>query len=178
MRATEALDVKSKLFVFIVLPISLLALYACNGGGARRAGTAGVSVAVDICDAGKLRAVTMEYTGDGCDVTSHGQETEKVSCSGDPMDEMMVRIVATDKQDLSDPKAKVWFDDVVELNDEFEIDAVNAGEDGLKSSTYVTIFNMNGDVLQTANFHTSCSQPLRLGDQFGSLSLSGSTPKN
>ncbi|MCZ6766555.1 MAG: hypothetical protein O7D32_06450, partial [bacterium] len=126
----------------------------------------------------KLRALAMEYTGDGCDATSHGQKTDKVSCSGDPMDEMMVRIVAADKQDLGNSKTKVWFDDVVELNDEFEIDAANAGDDGLKSVTYVTIFNMNGDVLQTANFHTSCSQPLRLGDQFGSLSVTGSTPKN
>lgn len=176
MRATEALDVKFKLFVFIALPVFSLTLYACNGGGARRGGV--VSVAVDICDAGKLRALVMEYTGNGCDATSHGQDPDKVSCTGDPMDEMMVRIVATDKRNLSDPKAKVWFDDVVEMNDEFEIDAVNAGEDGLKSNTYVTIFNMNGDVLQTVSFHTSCSHPLRLGDQFGSLSLTGSTPKN
>lgn len=178
MRATEALDVRFRLFILVVFPVSLLTLFSCNGSGAGRRGGVVLAVAVDICDGGKLRALAMEYTGDGCDATSHDQNTDKVSCSGDPMDEMMVRIVAADKKRLSDPKAKVWFDDVVELNDEFEIDAANAGEDGLKSTTYVTVFNMNGDVLQTVSFHTSCSQPLRLGDQFGSLSLTGSTPKN
>jgi hypothetical protein len=35
----------------------------------------------------------------------------------------------------------------------------------------VHILDEQGQTLQTVKFHTSCSQPLNVGDQFGSLLL-------
>ena len=82
-------------------------------------------------------------------------------------------IRASDKEKPDDSKAKVWFEGLVDRsNGVFNIDATNAGEDKLKSNTWVLIFDSRGGrLLQKINFHTSCSQPLAVGDQFGSLIL-------
>jgi len=87
------------------------------------------------------------------------------------MGEALVRILAGDKANPDDRKAKVWFDGTVALNDTFIMDAANAGEDKFKANTYVHVFDMNGNLLQQVQFHTSCSQPLEEQDQFGSLIL-------
>ena len=50
---------------------------------------------------------------------------------------------------------------------------MKAGEKKLKAVTYVSIFDRDDHLLQTVEFHTSCSQPLSEGDQFGSLVLGG-----
>ena len=92
---------------------------------------------------------------------------------GDPDDASPVHIIATDKRDPNHPKAKVWFDGIVDLDAEFAIDAMKAGEKKLKAATYVSIFDRDDHLLQTVEFHTSCSQPLSEGDQFGSLVLVG-----
>lgn len=88
-----------------------------------------------------------------------------------------MHIIATDKANPNDPKAKVWFNGTVGLNDTFDIDAMNAGETLLKADTYVKIFALNGTLLQDIKFHTSCSQPLNVGDQFGSLKLEKFIPE-
>ena len=41
----------------------------------------------------------------------------------------------------------------------------------LDSSTYVRVFDAGGNELQFVQFHTSCSQDLSVGNQFGSLLL-------
>ena len=61
----------------------------------------------------------------------------------------------------------------VNLNETFDIDAMNEGESRLKAETVVFIFDMDNNLLQSVGFHTSCSQPLNDGDQFGSLVLVG-----
>ena len=59
----------------------------------------------------------------------------------------------------------------------FDIDAANAGEDKLKSETWIHL--IDGDMLlQTVGFHTSCSQPLHVGDQFGASLLVGCLGEN
>ena len=121
---------------------------------------------------GKPRVLTMVYTGDGADATSHSQDAGKVSVVGDPQDEPLVRIVVADKADPGDSKAAVYFDGQVALGASFVIDAAAAGREDLKANTYVFVLDpASGDVLQTVMFHTSCSQPLELGDQFGSVEL-------
>ena len=47
------------------------------------------------------------------------------------------------------------------------------GKTRLAANTYVFIYDMEGNLLQTVKFHTSCSQPLFIGDQFGSLNMVG-----
>ena len=132
-----------------------------------------------ICaDGVKPQILTMRYTGEDCSASSHTQEAKKVSCDGDPMDEPTVFIVAGDKKNIEDDRIKIWFEGAVSLNETFDIDATNwGGESKLKAETVVFIFDENFDLLQTVRFHTSCSQPLNLGDQFGSLVLESFVPE-
>jgi hypothetical protein len=129
------------------------------------------------CSGGaKPRILEVRYDGSDCSATSHSQAADKVSCEGDPMLEMTPRIRASDKENPNDGAAKVWFDGQVILGDTFLIDAGNGGESRLKARTFVHIFDEAGvNVLQTIEFHTSCSQPLNVNDRFGSLTLEAFT---
>ena len=140
--------------------------------------TAGLSIPeADVpqscCESGKPVALTMQYTGDDCTATSHTQDPRKVKCEGDPNDADPVFIIANDKKDPDDPKAKVWFSGDVPLDGLFDIDAAFAGQSTLKKDTYIHIFvdDSKNVKLQTVKFHTSCSQPLNTGDQFGASRL-------
>ena len=115
----------------------------------------------------------MLYTGDN--VLNHDQDPRKVSVEGDPGFASEVHIIAADKKlaDLYKTKTKIFFNGTVLLGETFGIDATAAGADKLKANTYVHIFDLEGEVLQTIKFHTSCSQPLALGDEFGGVQLVG-----
>ncbi|MHC4633890.1 MAG: DUF7467 domain-containing protein [Planctomycetota bacterium] len=103
----------------------------------------------------KPQKLTMVYTGQSCAATNHSQEASKVSCSGNPNFASPVHIIANDKAKLNDPKAKVWFSDIVGLGGMVVIDATNAGQTKLRSNTYVHILDEQGQTLQTVKFHTS-----------------------
>jgi hypothetical protein len=123
------------------------------------------------CANGDPRLLTMQYTGEDCLATSSGQDADKVSCTGDPAMTDPVRILATDKPDPLDTSAKVWFDGQVALNSTFDVNALNAGETKLKTATFIYVYDLSDNLLQSIEFHTSCSQPLFQGDQFGSALL-------
>ena len=130
----------------------------------------------DCCDGfnGKPSVVTMQYTADDCSATNHVQDPDKVSCDDfDPLPDD-VFILSTDKADPNDGSARIWFEDDVSLDELYDIDAANAGQNTLKSTTFIHVFDAEGGtLLQTIKFHTSCSQPLVGGDQFGSSMLIG-----
>jgi len=130
----------------------------------------GPEPAQDDCSAGKPKALGMRYTGEDCDASSHGQPSDKATCDGDPAFATPVHIVSFKGSD-------VFFDGLVELNGTFTIDAENADENKLPSATFVNIFDMQGNLLQELEFHTSCSKPLAVGNQFGSLVLEVFTPE-
>jgi len=131
----------------------------------------------DGCDAGKPQVLEMRYTGEDCTATHHSQDPSKVTCSGDPGYAPLVHIKATDKSNPNDNKAKIWFEGDVALGETFAMDSLNGGENHFKADTFVHITAPGGGVLQTVRFHTSCSQPLNVGDQFGSLLLEVFTPE-
>ncbi|MCP4548000.1 MAG: hypothetical protein GY835_16165 [bacterium] len=132
----------------------------------------------DSCDDGKAKALVMRYTGEGCEASVHNQPADKVQCDGDPADEVVVRIVALDKENPNDHHAKIWFEGNVALNDTFTIDAENGGDHKLKAKTFVYIFDLSGNLLQFLEFHTSCSKPLAVGNQFGSLLIEEFIPEH
>ncbi|MCH7501375.1 MAG: hypothetical protein IH886_15490, partial [Nitrospinae bacterium] len=114
---------------------------------------------------------------DDCDATHHSQGPDRVTCEGDPLFAPLVRIVANDKPRPEHHRAITWFDGMVELGSEFVIDAENAQRDRLKGTTWIHIIALNGEVLQSVSFHTSCSLPLKFGDQFGGVMLVGFEPE-
>lgn len=128
------------------------------------------------CELGKAQALTVQYTGESCSATSHNQDPEKVQCEGDPASLARVHILVVDKENPTDEKAKTWFDGEVDLNGDFMMDAANAGESKVGAKTFAFIYDLEGNLLQFVEFHTSCSQPLGEDDQFGSLKLIGFTP--
>lgn len=88
----------------------------------------------------------------------------------------LVRIGADDKAVPAHRRAIIWFDGMVELGNEFVIDADDARRERLKGTTWIHIIALNGEVLQSVSFHTSCSLPLRFGDQLGGVMLVGFEP--
>jgi len=123
---------------------------------------------------GKPIVLSMVYTGDGPEATDHAQDPKKVSITGDPNDESPARIIVSSKSSPYDAKALIYFDSLVNLNETFVIDATAVGKDHLDVETFVFILDPDcNNLLQTVEFHTSCSQPLQLGDQFGSVRLLG-----
>ena len=122
---------------------------------------------------GKPQLLTMVYTGDN--VVDHRQDPSRVTITGDPMFAALVHVVASEK---ANGGGDVYFSGQVALGETFVIDATLAGRSELRSDTWVTIYDLNGNVLQSIRFHTSCSQPLALEDQFGGIQLVGFANKN
>ena len=133
--------------------------------------TSGDNVCESFQDKEKPAVLSMPYTGAG-EVISNPQEG-KASVDRDPGSTSPVFIVASDKENLSDTRTKIWFQGSVILNSAFDIDAGFAGERKLKADTYVQVFTDSslGTRLQLVKFHTSCSKPLNIGDEFGSVTV-------
>lgn len=123
------------------------------------------------CPDGRPQVMTLRSTGEDGSATNHHRDPTKVSCEGDPMFAPEVFITASDKADPNAANAKIWFQGLVALGETFHINAANEGLTRLSSETWVHIDGLDGSRLQVVRFHTSCSQPLFHGDQFGSLRL-------
>lgn len=139
-------------------------------GGSSEDGGAFCDLSLDACgDNGKPESLEVVYTGRSCFATRTQQDFDKWSCSGDPDDEPFVHIIAY--KDGSN----VYFDGFVSIGEAFLIDSANAGQNELSSNTNVDVFALDGTPLQQVNFHTSCSQPLFVGDVYGSIEITGFT---
>jgi hypothetical protein len=112
---------------------------------------------------GKPQVLVFEYTGDPCSETTNLQDG-KSSCSGALAGEFPVQIVIT--KDLADVTVSPSLE-VVSIGDLVTFTATGST---LKSSTEFDIVQ-DGNVLQSLKIHTSCSKPLAVGDQFGSMIL-------
>ena len=118
---------------------------------------------------GKLEYIQLRYTGGGCDSSDNTQDPDQVTCTGDANSVSPVRIVATDTSGNY-----VYLDTgtaSVNLGGLVDIDAFNAILDTIRGETKVMIYNANDVLIEEVVFHTSCSQPLNIGDRFGSLEV-------
>ena len=128
----------------------------------------------DDCTAGKPAMLTLQYTGNSCDAEFlvHGQDDDKIECTGDAAMGDPVHIIVSDKD------GEVLFEDDVALGGTFVVDAAVTGDSKLSSETHVDIFDVtSGATLQNIEFHTSCSQPLAVGNVFGSIVLTEFVPE-
>jgi hypothetical protein len=132
------------------------------------------------CDGGeRIRVLAMMYTADDCSATHHDQESGKVICSDfGPLPDT-VFILSTDKDNPADGGAKIWFAGTVSVGEVFDIDAMNAGQVRLTTDTRIHVFDHEGGTrLQFVKLHTSCSQPIAAGDQYGCALLVGCVGEN
>jgi len=127
---------------------------------------------IDFKEQGKPQVLTLRYTADGGPSTSHSQKPSQANVTGAPSTLPAVYIVASDKADAGDASANIYFTGTVQDGATFAIDATAAGLNKLKAQTFVHVFETaGGTLLQTVEFHTSGSEPLAIGDDFGPVEL-------
>lgn len=120
----------------------------------------------DLCAADH---VVMSFTYTGTNELTNPQEG-KSTVTGDLSDPApgTVYIEAVTKND------DIYFAGEVDLNEEFDMVAADAGLSKFGASTFVTIYDaVGGNVLQEIQIHTSCSKPIHIGDIFGGVTLTG-----
>jgi hypothetical protein len=110
-------------------------------------------------DKQKLSSLTFAYTGGGC--PGDNDQGNKSSCSGSIDPNQGVTVQAGEKVDNLNYPVLPSF---VAPNEEFTIDP-----DKFKSDSVLVASNAGGT--ETNGFHTSCSQPLAVGDVFGSFTV-------
>ena len=131
----------------------------------------------DFCNGNvKLEDLTLKYTGDDDSVESHNQPADKVTITDvgiGPNDATPVWIVASDKENPGGGDF-IWFNNSVNLNSNFVLNLGGVENSELKADTWIKIYaSEGGALLQTVRFHTSCSKPLSIGDQFGAIMVMG-----
>ncbi len=111
---------------------------------------------------GDVTAMKLEYTGSGCAGLTNLQGG-KATCEGGMENAEPISVKV-----LDDRGREVYADaPVVLLGDVIEATAANAGRDKFGPTTQIRL----GDGEESISFHTSCSKPLHVGDQFGSMRL-------
>ena len=99
------------------------------------------------------------------------QADDKWDCSGDPGGAEPVQVVMTKDADKFTVLPE---DESIDLNSTFEIRKTDGRE--FPSEIKYEI-RQGGVMLQSLKFHTSCSQSLIVGDQFGSVIVTEFYPK-
>ena len=76
---------------------------------------------------------------------------------------------------VSDGGSRIYLDTgmpgSVSIGDVVTATAANAGENDFSSNSVIEIYTQTGTLVQKVEFHTSCSQPLNLGDRYGSVEV-------
>lgn len=117
------------------------------------------------CEKGlKPAEITFRYTGEGC-VASNNIQGKKSECTGDAGDARPVTIRVSKK---SGKNGGSTFTNT-SIGDLITITAADVnGKDKFPSEITIEILD-GGSVVETNRLHTSCSAPLAVGDQFGSM---------
>ncbi len=113
---------------------------------------------------GKPTSLTFRYTGQGCSASNNPQDG-KAQCSGDVNGLLPVTIVAG-KKGLRSRDLYTVSPTSVASGEEFTISASKFNGD-----SEIEISNSGGT--EENIYHASCSQPLAVGDKYGSLELVG-----
>lgn len=119
------------------------------------------------CDTlgGRPVSLTFEYTGDSCSASSNLQG-DKATCVGDSAGAEPVQIMYTGKD--PDKISVTPSTETISVGDRIVLEATGRSELHADSTLEVL---QGGTLLQSLGIHTSCSQPLEVGDVFGSLTL-------
>jgi len=123
------------------------------------------------CDA-KVVDLVLEYTGQACQSPLPNPQSGAASCTGDTTGAVDVGVVYTGrhgyKQNIA-PSSGINDGDLIRVS--------STWRGGLFPNQSYLITDASG-VLQEVGFHTSCSEPFALGDQFGPFEVVEMTTKN
>jgi hypothetical protein len=121
---------------------------------------------------GKPQIMVMTYRGDLDNTNTQAAGKTVLISGGNPNNATNVHIVVTDSATAGSGHV---FADVSGLNpgDNFAIDATLGGQTKLGVQTYIYVYSSGGALLEEMTIHTSCSQPLNLGDTFLGFELAG-----
>ncbi len=135
----------------------------------------------DICDLfGKPVALKFDYiTGTTVSTAQASDKAEILFDSGTVDDDGVSWIVVTDEDDATKALAgggKRFFQGDVAFDETF---VANNATDSFGSNTYIHFFDdSTGGLLQSISYHTSCSQPIQIGDVIGNATLIGYQGEN
>ncbi len=122
---------------------------------------------------GKVTSLTLRYLGGDCGDSLNGQDASKQGCwDASAAGTYPVRVIVSDGA-AAPPSTNTYVDvDPVAIGDLVTINASDAGHSDLTSVTGYWIKDAGDNTLRSDGFfHTSCSQPLNLGDRFGALQV-------
>ncbi|MCH9039349.1 MAG: hypothetical protein IIC23_08135, partial [Chloroflexi bacterium] len=134
---------------------------------------------IDVCAGGRPTQLTFIYTGDLCTASSHSQGkavcTDEATAASGPVEIKYTGKDAGTKITVS-PGSGASTGEVINVGNTFVLTS-SRGDKGLHSNSKFDILQ-GGNIIQQLEIHTSCSNPLFVGDQFGSLRVAGfvSTP--
>jgi len=125
---------------------------------------------------GKIEALQLRYTGGDCSQTMHSQYAGKAGCtdiaaaSANP-----VRLIISNGQSPPPYSTLLLDESPIEGGDIVTVTPTAGCPNSHLGSVlgYWIKDAVTGDLIQDGYFHTSCSQPLNLGDQFGALQVYG-----
>jgi hypothetical protein len=115
----------------------------------------------------KLTSLTFEYTGGGCDASDNDQDSKKAVCTTTPEGDIVSGAVTVRAAGNENFDKDLYTVDptLVDPAGTFVVSA-----DKFKSTSFIEIMD-GSSVIELNELHTSCSQPLAVGDVFGSLTL-------
>ena len=124
---------------------------------------------------GKVMTLQLRYVGGDCNQTMNTQAASKVGCTDvAPPSALPVRVVISDGS-APPPHSSIYQDETgISGGDILTVRPSQCGRDWLTPATGFWIHDaVTDDLIQAGYFHTSCSQPLNLGDRFGALQVFG-----
>jgi hypothetical protein len=123
----------------------------------------------DCTTAGKPTSLTFRYTGGGCAESNNTQAADKAICTATPTGGIVDGTITVRAAGNSSLTSDIYGVSPTTVEEGFEF-TITFGGSTLKADSYVEIVAANG-VKELNKIHTSCSQPLKVGDVFGSLEL-------
>jgi hypothetical protein len=125
----------------------------------------------DCTTAGKPTSLVFRYTGGGCAASNNTQAPDKAVCTATPTGGIVDGTISVKAAGNSSLTSDVYTLAPISVPENGEF-TITFGGSTLKADSYVQIIAANG-VKELNKIHTSCSQPLKVGDVFGSLTLVG-----
>ena len=124
----------------------------------------------DCCDQGdKPTELYLTFTGDNCSASTTTQDSDKWECNDYGTLPNTVYLIASDDENGSND---IYFSGNVNIDENLIIASSGAGFEKFGSWTWFFLYDsQGGTLLQKIGIHTSCSAPLIVGEQWGSLVL-------